>query len=794
MLHPLRFTALCLLAACVAADEWADTCGPVDASALAAEARVIELTAPRVARINPGSAAQGMGLRVGDRLVGCDGLRIYGQGEWDLVRYNRPGPPGVMAVAVWRQGALLTLTTRSAEAVRRLGADFGDQPGLENALTTLAAPACGWQSFPRRDGAALLRWAATAPPTADRGWITALAQLYAALAAQDWAAAARMEVQPPEPGLAALAAFYQRLARRHADGEQEPDPQRLGQTPSWYTIHYPYPTLVLPALGAFTHPDPAFMTGLAALRDDPADVRRDGAAAAEALERQADESWYQFCVRKSLLDERNHGGWPYRYTDVWEDARRPGLIAGLRAVAEGGGEQAAWSRFCLLCPLQIAARGLGGAERTRPMLDALRAVRAASPLLGYLGAVQVLRAMGMWEVPEVMQRLDDALVDDPFRLTAKPSRLLDHLRAREASIQLQVIDPADMAWPRRLWLVHGALHRATTVAALRARLAAAAAVDRDPAAGPALDPAQRAELVRTATGTFRYAYSTPDALALGALGAPGRGQGLVLDAFAELFYCQTPFSNPDMATGIAALAAVDPPATQAESVAGMRAAIAAIAWDGPAVAAAVDGAAAAWGGSAATLVLADACAAHGQAAAASAQRARVTDLQQRIEAYCAGHQATTRARADLAARALPALLLSPATAPLALAIGERADGEIGLEEQCDALQLALALAQLAAGRPDAAEQALERSFTTGRTAAAAQFWLDGAPVAEAAACRTWILRRVLAAGPLAAPRRKQLLAVLRPALIDDAFAGLLGLERGKLPADPHAAAASGNDF
>ena len=137
-------------------------------------------------------------------------------------------------------------------------------------------------------------------------------------------------------------------------------------------------------------------------------------------------------------------------------------------------------------------------------------------------------------------------------------------------------------------------------------------------------------------------------------------------------------------------------------------------------------------------------------------------------------------------------LLSPATVPLAIAIGERCGKGRKPDQEWDSVQLGLAVSYLAAGRRDDALGALGRSFVVGRRDGAPLYWCDGEALQDSVACRTWVLRRIIAAQPLAAAERAQLLVVVRPALIDDAFAAALGVARTALPADPQAKDA--NDF
>ncbi len=793
MLSICRLALLCCAVVVVAADEWTEAFGPIDAVAIARDADLLPLCSMVVRSVGPGSVADKAGLRAGDLLVGLDGLRIHGSGEYDLVRFQRPCTRGEMRLAVWRDGGLVTCATRDAQAVQRLGFDFGDPPGaLERALRELAVPACGWESFPRRDGVALLRWSAAAPPTADRTWIAGLARLYALLAEQRWAEAATVVVQPPEPDLAVLADFYHRLALRHAAGEQEPDPARLGRSCAWYTIHYPYPRLSLPALGTFTHPDPAFMAALRDVAEDPAGAHHDPAAACRAMAAQDDEGSYAWRSRCAVIDPARHRDWPFRHEDIANDGPRGAVIATLRAQVAAGGALAQWSRFSLVTALLIQQRGVDGPERTRPFMDALDEVRADAPLLGYFAALNASRALGVWHVNGASEAFIAAIVARPFPLTAQPSRFLDHLRARDAGLAFQLMGPEECRWPAHLSKAYAALARETTVADLRRRLAAAGAADRDQRAP--LDLAQRTALMAAGTECFRDAALLDDATLLAGIGAPGAGAGLLTDALSELFYRQTADEEVDANWWTMPRDALDRLTAQPAAVAGMRAAIAAIPWsDAQALVPAVRAADAAWGTGASLLVLAEACAGHGQGELAAAMRQRVVVLYQRLRACAQRVHLNRDWREDFECRLLILGVLSPATVPEAIAAGERCGQRRTPEQEWDSVQLGLALAHLAAGRRDDALAALCRSFEVGRTdPGPVLYWCDGEPLTDTRASRTWILRRVLAAGPLPEVLRKMLLGRVRSALVDDAFLAALGVERKALPGDPRSPTA--NDF
>ncbi len=791
MRNVCRWAILVLFSAAVAADEWSASFSPADAEAITRDAPFIPLYATLAEGVEQNSPAGRMGLRNGDRLVGLDGLQIYGTGEWDLVRFQRTLSPGTMQVTVWRAGAVLTLVTHEARAVQRMGIGMNTPEGLDVALDQLATPSCGWSSFPRRAGVALLRWQAAAPATAERVWISELARLYGLLADQQWAEAAQLEVKPPEPELARLAAFYHRLALRHEHGEQEPDPGCLGEPRPWYTVNYPYPRLILPELGTFTHPDPAFMDGLARLRSGGGFTAKQASAVIEEMDSQPGEIHFAYALRRAAIDGRHHGGWPFRHADLGKDGARQSMITTLREQIASAGDQAAWSRHCLIGPLLLEARYKPNQESLVPLLKRLNETRSSAPLISYLGFVNARLAIANWRITSLSAQLAHELAEHPFQLTARPSRLFDYARARSAGLELQLPEPYECRWTTHLNELHAALHLPAPLADVRRRLAAAA---YKPGVETLTD-AQRVALLEEATACFRYHCSFADAQMVSQVIGAGHGVGLRNDFFSELLYrCGGDELDDYVWVGVP-LNDLDHLIAEPEHVAGMRKAIAAIPWKDPsAIAAAVEAARVAWGSSGATLVLAEACTAHDQPALAAALSERVVQLYQRIRTYGDIMQFNRQARELFDFKLVSLGVLGKATVPLAIVAGERFARDRNPDQEWDSVQLALAIAYLAADRKGDAAAALIRSFIVGQIDKEMIYWCAGEPVTEAIPARTWLLRQLLAANAIDAGQRNQLLAVLKPTLIDDAFASLLGLDRAKLPTDPQAVKNNANDF
>ena len=92
-----------VMVTCPAAELFDGAFGALDPIAVGTDSELVSQIVPRVVSLDDGSPAKAMGLKVGDRLVGLDGLQVIGKAEWDLIRYRRPHMPTDIRIAVLRE-------------------------------------------------------------------------------------------------------------------------------------------------------------------------------------------------------------------------------------------------------------------------------------------------------------------------------------------------------------------------------------------------------------------------------------------------------------------------------------------------------------------------------------------------------------------------------------------------------------------------------------------------------------------------------------------------------------------
>jgi hypothetical protein len=767
------------------ADDFTRELGRFSAAEVAADPWLAGLTAPLVARIDEGSPAKAMGLEVGDHLLALDGLRVIGRAEWDLVRFRRPGRPDGMQVAVLRDDQVLELTSARVLPVGRLGFSFQAEEGWNSALAGIGFTAPDSRTrggdLPPRAALALLRWHAHRDAADDVRWIPALAIRLATLSAGHWAEAAALpplDVPASCPELRRYARYLEAIAAYHAQGEQPPDPAWHHETLLYHVIHYPYPRLHLPALGAFAHPDAAFLKGLGELDQYPTRARRD--LTLGNMRQQEGESSYGWNVRKALVAPKRHGGWPYRHSDLFETDSRSRLLDGLRAEVAGGGPLAEAARFA-----RFPATVVDAVKRDQPrplqlVLPDVAAMRARSPLLGYLALGVLSRACAFHGATGVREPLRAALLAGPLPDTAQPSLLLRHLRTHEAGLESYILDDEMPELRSHLALVHGALSRPHAFAELQRLLAADGVAT--------LPVARRQELLAEMLDYVRDSCQPEDLAAMARLEVPGA----LVDAVAEIARWHAREEH-DQAWLVCEDNAGVRMAWELRLLPRMVAAIATIPWeDAQARTLAVEQARLLAGTPYATLVLAEACAAHGDQRLADALRRRIALLHERCDQLAELQDLGRGIRRWLAEVRLIVCSPQAATADLALAAGERCAKLARDGEEWDSLDLYQARAACAAGQTANAVEWLCRSFSATKQDAKPTFLIAATSIDNCRAFRTWLLQRLVSDAGFTPALRQRLVAAARADQVDDGFAGLLQVQRATLTGT--ATVPGANDF
>jgi hypothetical protein len=728
---------------------WAAWFGAVETTAPPATSARSRL-ALVVAAVEPKGPGAEAGLEPGDRIIGLDGLAVHGRREYELVRWCS-GPLGrQLVLTVVRDGAVRTIPVRRREkgVPRTGGFTFADGPDPRQLL---AGAALG--PFARKEPAPDLpqRVVEQILDTIDGGarpaWAVPLLRRQRALVRGDFPGAAAIAVDGV-PGLAGRFADLQTaLARRHAGGEREPDPDRHGLPAPGWTLWYPYPALVRPPLGTAFPPDQAAAL-TRALDGDGIDALGPvlGALAA-AVPEGTPAAWYLSTLTYAAVDNENHGGWPFRHKDIWKPDGRIAVRSELRRLS-GTGAGAPWTAQALI------------------MVEAMRLLRDDDPEVGEAALrtrLAELAAISPWLAGRTMDHLDSLwTMDEEPRsrallariavavpVTATPSRLVDRLRAVDHYGTFHI--PTTVPW---LDARPATLHRAmqarwttadftTAVAALGATTPAAVRLDLLAEGFARTDghacSEEAALLRRICDGRVPGAFlrRLPDFVRW--QNVRGGGRAVWDDLYGNLDG-RTPGGDPalsDMAN--------DP------------------LWTRPATDAAA--AVRAWhdlhGDLETTLRLADLCAARGLAALAGELRSAAEEPFIAFAELAAMRDYRREFPATRARQIALALLCSDAQAERVIHWARRWRDRSPQPGFQVGAQLALARAHTVRGRPDEALSALAASLEKPEDGPAVTFLLPDGPVQGVAAMRARILADLERAGGLDGGRRARAVALFQ---------------------------------
>jgi len=359
-----------------------------------------------------GSPAARAGVRVGDRIVGLDGLRVRTPAEYMFVRYFY-GERKTMTVTVLRRGALIDLYMDDVLPVRRGGFYWRthydqfvplllewkvvlpdnrpvfvspgskEQPGTtaeSQGAVLVSRPGRLLSRFPARGWEALAALMESGDADAN-SWCRGLLSAYIHLRYREWAKALALITtacppgKAPAPFLSELAGFYARIARRPPDWNEAKAWSRYGVDLQFFTVCYPYPAGNRAIATASFSADPAFqrLFDLATMGHG-ADTDAIAARATEyARPDEADRTQrYLGQVRSSLLDVEDHGAWPFRSPVVAEPEQCRVVLSALVDRLGGKSNDAVLTSFAILCPAILCD--------SRPDFErALRTLVAAGP-------------------------------------------------------------------------------------------------------------------------------------------------------------------------------------------------------------------------------------------------------------------------------------------------------------------------------------------------------------------------------------------------------------------------------
>ena len=772
---------------CAGADSFDVAFGALDPVAAGIDPEVVSLVMPRVVSVENGSPAKAMGLKVGDLLVGLDGLNVIGKAEWDLVRYRRPVTPTGIRMAVLRDYRVIELRSETILPGRRVGFVFAE----EHEVRVMALARIGFRvpgdpdlalTFPPRAALALLRWNTHRGVDESSAWIGDLAGLFAAVTNQQWSAAAALPaiiVPASCPHIVKLERFYRALAAYHADGERDPDPNHLGENLAWLTIHYPYPRVLLPELGAFTHPDAALAVALEELRRHPGRVSV-GASSVKRLEMPEGETSYSHSVKMGVLHPEAHGGWWFRHVDIRDAKKRKTVLAALTTLASGDDPLADWSQFALISGTLFEALEKQRDEPHAEVLPKIAALRQRSPLLGYLALDVMKSGLSVWGFEGLRETLRKAFNAGPLPSPEKPSRFLQHLRAHEASLAFDSLPRDGLPLCSQLPLIHAALSRPIAFADLQRRLASERIAE--------LPFVERLALMEQMRDYVQICCQAEDLRLMGRLDLAGA----LTAALGDVARGQVR-SGKDCSWLRGATDTNFGSAPEQQAVPHMRQLMEMVPWtDHSAAEAAIRNAYLIAGTPMAALHLAEVCDAKGFAVAAADIRTRVFGLYDGLDELMAQGQFNRRFQLYLMEISLRTCAFFPATAKRALEVSERMAAIEKKGEDWDSISLYRAHAAMTTGQAEAASDWLCRSFMAAKQDDTPLFFVYGEVVNDCRSYRTHLLQALLALPGLTEPMRKRIIAAARHDLVDDRFATLLGVTRASLTGQGTATGA--NDF
>jgi hypothetical protein len=752
------------------ADPFIVELGAFDKQKHGQDPELVALTAAVVLSLDEGMPAQKMGLRIGDRLIGLDGVHVVGEAEWDLARLRRPEPSKEMQVTVLRDGQIIELQSQKVLPIRRLGFDFHEdtqssQRALENIGFRITERRPFMSSLSPRATLALLRWSAHWDGHDDRTWIPALCTQWEALTSGRWRdAAACGPVLVPDscPEIQRLAKFYTTIAAYHVNGEQPPDPNWHGESLLYYVINYPYPRLFLPSLGTATHPDASFIQGLEHLRLNLEQVL--DANLTQQIEQQNGESNYLFNVRRSILDPISHGGWPYRHEEVVRRNTRPKIIKELRKSVADADALKDLSRYALIQANLVDAADL---RRKDPLAEALALVtdlQSTSPLLGYLAIKSLKHNCAFWDINNVRERIRTVLMASPLPAGEQPKSLfLDYLRSHEASLNF-LLFPDDIApLSGQLHLVYGALSRRVTFTDLHQQFAAA-----DVATLPL---EQRQELMAQMLDYVRDSCQQADVDAMAKLELPG----LLCDALGEIahWHARTDGDQSWLFSQNNILLRHKDEQAMIERVRASQ-----IPWDNhEAATALVRHLYLTPGTPFATELLAELCEHNQRSDLSKHLRELLTSNYNHFHTLGDLRKFNRQTRSWFLEEQLRVTAAFPSTAPLALTLGDRFQALERKDNDWDSIYLHRAHASLVSAQIDQTVGFICSSFSAHNQDRNAIFFTPSQILNDCRSMRTWILQQLILKNELTTAERQLLIASAHYDLVDDAFASLLGVTR-----------------
>jgi len=332
----------------------------------------------RVRMVVPGFPADAAGIRPGDVLLGVDGLRVRDSREWFMLRMFDISRPD-LSLTLARGDTIRVVAFQTTRPIRRVSLDATDvhpnlleelehagidlkaiesgssAPGRETneVASVLDAPGATNRhvtaettgsilALPARIQDSLLALSASTN-AADRRWVSDFLEVFHLLTEEKWSAATQrirdrnLESLGADPFLRSVVAFYRNVAAQPPRRDAELSAERYAVDIPFFALCYPYPLC-----GENSHSfaaDPRFQrcfnrvfsyTSTAPHALVSAASSYAGAALSDDDDPLPDVERYIAQVKASILDEQNHGGWPYRSAIIYERPGRQQTMAALK--------------------------------------------------------------------------------------------------------------------------------------------------------------------------------------------------------------------------------------------------------------------------------------------------------------------------------------------------------------------------------------------------------------------------------------------------------------------------------
>ncbi|MHC4874175.1 MAG: hypothetical protein ACYTFY_20180 [Planctomycetota bacterium] len=327
------------------------------------------------------------GLQKGDLIIGLDGYRVYDLMTYDMIRLRKGADQKYLVIMVKRNNEFHEVKVRNFYPVRS-GGFYARKVAPETFMDVLLQLEVQvnpklFNSFNYFGGEAyekLKVWLKNTPENErDFSWLKDFVTLYTECAFQNWEKVPLEIKKSPIPFFNTLADF----SRQIADGFKKDinfiaSPKNLSVTPEFYMGFYPFSLPKFPELGDLQFDDKKFLKALKKVKDNPRG--EEAKRLAQTFYRSGDfdepESYIHY-VKKALIDNKNQGGWPVRYSPLYKEESRKELIDYIVPRLEKKGSNELLYVYALLGPMLHE-------ENFEKIIELEKILRERSPYLAFM--------------------------------------------------------------------------------------------------------------------------------------------------------------------------------------------------------------------------------------------------------------------------------------------------------------------------------------------------------------------------------------------------------------------------